>query len=86
MGSGFLGYPASTLMLDVVVSALVLVVPILLISLYLVKVKKNFTAHRNVQLLLAVVLLIAVALFEVDMTLHGGWEKIVNRPEGRLTT
>lgn len=85
MGSGFLGFPSSTLMLDVVVSALVLVVPILLFSLFLVKVKKNFTAHRNVQLILAVVLLIAVVLFEIDIRLHGGWEQIVNRPEGRLT-
>lgn len=85
MGSGFLGFPSSTLMLDVVVSALVLVVPILLFSLFLVKVRKNFTAHRNVQLLLAVVLLIAVVLFEIDIRLHGGWEQIVNRPEGRIT-
>ncbi len=85
MGSGFLGYPPSTLMLDVVVSALVLVVPILLFSLYLVKVRKNYTAHRNVQLLLAVVLLIAVVLFEIDIRLHGGWEKIVDQPAGRLT-
>lgn len=85
MGNGFLGFPPSTLMLDVVVSALVLVVPILLFSLFLVKVKKNFTAHRNVQLLLAVVLLIAVVLFEIDMRLHGGWEQIVNRPAGRLS-
>lgn len=85
MGSGFLGYPPSTLMLDVVVSALVLVVPILLFSLFLVKVMKNFTAHRNVQLILAVVLLIAVVLFEIDMRLHGGWAQIVNQPEGRLS-
>ena len=85
MGSGFLGFPSSTLMLDVVVSALVLVVPILLFSLYLVMINKNYTAHRNVQLLLAVVLLIAVVLFEIDMRLHGGWAQIVNRPEGRLT-
>lgn len=85
MGSGFLGFPPSTLMLDVVVSALVLVVPALLFSLYLAKVKKNFGAHKNVQLVLAVVLLIAVVLFEVDIRLHGGWEKIVNQPEGRLS-
>jgi len=85
MANGFLGFPASTLMLDVVVSALVLVVPILLFSLYLVLVKKNYKAHRNVQLILAVVLLIAVVLFEIDMRLHGGWQQIVNRPAGRLS-
>ncbi len=78
MTRGFLGYDAS-LMLDVVVTALVAVVPLLLWSLYEVKVRKNFALHRTIQLVLAVVLLLAVALFEVDMRLQGGWLNIVNR-------
>ncbi len=77
--NGFLGYNAS-FMLDFVVCALILVVPVLIYSLYLVKIQKRFTAHRNVQLGLAVVLLIAVGLFEVDLQLvHGGWENVVNK-------
>ncbi|MEW4530852.1 MAG: DUF420 domain-containing protein [Maioricimonas sp. JB045] len=68
-------------MLDVVVSALVLVVPLLAYSLYTVKIAHNFVRHRNLQLLLAGVLLVAVVAFEVDMQLHGGWEKIVNKDE-----
>ena len=56
MSNGFLGFNAS-FMLDFVVCALVAVVPTILFSLYLVKVKKNYTAHRNVQLALAVILL-----------------------------
>ena len=78
MQNGFLGYDSS-LMLDVVVCALIVVVPALLYSLYLVKIKKRFTAHRNCQIGLAVVLLVAVLAFEVDIRLHGGWENIVNK-------
>ncbi len=79
MKSGFLGFQAS-LMLDVVVCALVLVVPWLVFSIYTVKVKRNYRLHKNLQLALAVVLFLAVAAFEVDMQfIHGGWENIVNK-------
>ena len=57
MSHGFLGYDGSTFMFDFVVTALVLIVPALLVSLYLVKVQRNYTAHRNLQLALAGVLL-----------------------------
>ena len=65
MSHGFLGY-SSTFMLDFVVTALVLIVPVLLVSLYLVKVRRNYLAHRNLQLVLAGVLLVAVVAFEVS--------------------
>ncbi|MGE3316541.1 MAG: DUF420 domain-containing protein [Planctomycetaceae bacterium] len=79
MSHGFLGYNAS-FMLDVVVCALILVVPTLLYSLYLVKFSRNYVWHRNIQVLLGIVLLLTVAAFEVDMQLvHGGWENIVAR-------
>lgn len=71
MRDGFLGYPAS-LMLDVVVCALVVVVPTLLFSLYAVRFRRNYTLHKRLQVLLGVVLLAAVGLFEVDMQLQGG--------------
>lgn len=76
MKHGFLGYQ-STFMLDFVVTALVLIVPALLASLYLVKVKRNYLTHRNLQLTLAAVLLVAVIAFEIDIRMHGGWENIV---------
>lgn len=76
---GFLGYDAS-LMLDVVVTALVLVVPVLVFSIVQVK-RGRFTLHRNLQLGLAGVLLLAVAAFEIDLQLvHRGWENVVNKP------
>lgn len=75
---GFLGFDAS-LMLDVVMVALVLIVPVLLWSIRLAKAGR-YTLHKRVQLTLAVVLLLAVAAFEVDLQwLHGGWKNVVNK-------
>lgn len=76
MAHGFLGYQ-STFMLDFVVTALVLIVPALVASLFLVKVRHNYVAHRNLQIILSGVLLVAVLAFEVDIRSHGGWEQIV---------
>ncbi|MFO1094095.1 MAG: DUF420 domain-containing protein [Planctomycetaceae bacterium] len=78
MKNGFLGNDAS-FMLDVVVCALVLLVPLLLYSLYVVKVQRNYGLHKRLQLALAAILLIAVGAFEIDMRLHGGWKNIVNK-------
>jgi putative membrane protein len=83
MSHGFLGYHA-TFMLDFVICALVLIVPVLGTSIYLVKVRRAFVWHRRLQIFLAVVLLLAVTAFEVDVQLiHGGWQSIVReaRPE-----
>lgn len=77
---GFLGNDAS-FMLDFVVCSLVLVVPWLLFSLFLVKFRNRYNTHRILQVLLGLVLLVAVTAFEVDMRLHGGWENIVNKSE-----
>lgn len=74
---GFLGYRAS-FMLDFVVVALVLIVPLLLFSLYAVKYRRQYTLHRNLQLLLLAVLGVAIVAFEIDVQwLHGGWENLV---------
>ena len=84
MADGFLGYP-STFMLDVVVCALALVIPALVYSLFLVKVRKNYVWHRNIQVTLGAVLLVTVFLFELDMRLHGGWRNILARRSRPLT-
>ncbi len=76
MADGFLGYKAS-LMLDVVVCALIVVVPTLVYSLYAIKVRRNFQLHKALQITLGVVLLTAVGLFEIDMRLQGGIETIL---------
>lgn len=84
MSDGFLGYKAS-FMLDVVVCALVVVVPTLLFSLYTVKVKRNYALHRLLQMVLGVVLLIAVGLFELDMRLQGGFKAILAKRDSPLS-
>jgi len=80
MKDGFLGHDAS-FMLDTVVCALALVVPLLMWSLYLVKFRRKYLWHRNLQVTLGVLLLLAVGAFEIDTQLvHGGWENILNKP------
>ncbi len=67
---GFLGTRAS-FMLDLVVVAMLVVLPTLAGSIYLVRVKRNYLWHKRIQLLLGVVLAVAVTAFEVDVRLHG---------------
>jgi uncharacterized membrane protein YozB (DUF420 family) len=67
---GFLGTRAS-LMLDVVALAMLVLVPVLAFSIYQVKVRRNYSLHKAIQLTLGGVLLVAVTLFEVDIRLHG---------------
>ncbi|MBS0265620.1 MAG: DUF420 domain-containing protein [Planctomycetes bacterium] len=85
MSDGFLGYKAS-LMLDVVVCALVIVVPALLYSLFAVKVRRQYQLHKALQVTLGIVLLAAVGLFELDMRLHGGIDTILAKRVRPLTT
>jgi putative membrane protein len=85
MADGFLGYKAS-LMLDVVVCALIVVVPTLLYSLAAVKFQRNYRLHKTLQIVLGVVLLAAVGLFEIDMRIQGGIETILAKRERPLST
>ena len=76
---GFLGYQTS-FMLDFVVCALVIIVPMMLYSLWLVKIKKAYNKHKWLQIALGAILLVAVTAFEVDLQIvHGGWENIVRK-------
>jgi len=69
---GFLGTRAS-LMLDVLFLAMFVIVAVLAWSVFQVKYRRRYSLHKRVQVILGVVLLIAVALFEVDIQTHG-WE------------
>ena len=84
MADGFLGYKAS-FMLDVVVCALVVVVPLLAYSLWLVKFRHNYRAHKALQITLGLVLLLAVGCFEVDMRMQGGIDTILAKRARPLT-
>ena len=67
---GFLGTRAS-LMLDVVLLAMVAVLPVLLWSIWLVKYRRRFQIHKTVQLVLGATLAVTVTLFELDMRING---------------
>ena len=71
---GFLGSRGS-LMLDVVFLAMFVVVPLLALSLWLVKYRRNYQLHKTLQLTMASVLLVAVLLFEIDMQFFTEWEQ-----------
>lgn len=87
MSDGFLGNDAS-LMLDAVVCLLVLTLPVLAYSLTAVRSRRAYRRHRTLQIALGVILLVAIAAFEIDLQLvHGGWLEVINKnPEApRLT-
>jgi len=69
---GFLGTRAS-IMLDIVFLAMFAILPVLFWSIYLVRSKQMYAWHKRIQVCLGLVLLIAVALFEIDMRFVSGW-------------
>ncbi len=77
--NGFLGTRAS-LMLDVVFLAMFAVLPILGISVWLVRVRRAYELHKRIQLLLGFVLLTTVTLFEIDMRMNGWRDRAVASP------
>ncbi len=71
--NGFLPFGRGSLMLDVVFVAMFVVVPVLFLSLWLVKYKRNYQVHKSLQLTMASILLVAVLLVEIDIRVNG-WE------------
>jgi len=71
--NGFLGTRAS-IMLDVVFLAMFLVLPVLGVSIGLARFRKQYAWHKRIQLTLAIILLAAVAAFEIDMQFISGWQ------------
>ena len=67
---GFLGTRAS-LMLDVVTVAMVVILPALAVSIFLVRYRKRYLLHKRLQIALSAVLFTAVTLFELDMRING---------------
>ena len=72
--NGFLGTRAS-IMLDVVFLAMFAIVPVLLLSIYLVRYRRKYNLHKRIQLALGIVLLVSVAAFEFDMQWLTVWEQ-----------
>ena len=64
-------------MMDVVVLALMVLVPLLFYSIRQVK-PGNPILHKRLQLLMAAILLLAVILFEIEVRLAGGIYELTN--------
>lgn len=71
LGTGFLPFGRGSFVIDFVVVALVLVVPLFSYSLYLVKVKRNYLWHKRLQVLIASALGLVIIIFELDIRLNG---------------
>lgn len=69
---GFLGTRGS-LTLDIVVTAMLVVVPVLLTSVYLVRKLRRYSIHKRIQLTIGIVLLLIIGLFEIEMRI-AGWQ------------
>jgi putative membrane protein len=69
-----------SLMLDVVFVAMLVIVPVLAASVYLVRYRRHYALHKKLQLAMAGVLLVTVALFEIDIRLHDWTRRAVESP------
>ncbi len=72
---GFLGTRGS-LMLDVVFVAMFLIVPLMGVSIWLVRYRRRYVLHKRLQITMGAVLLVAVFAFEIDMRFFTDWEKL----------
>lgn len=61
-------------MLDVVVIAMIFVLLVMAFSIWLARYRRQLEWHKRIQLTLGVVLLLALAAFEVDMQFLTEWE------------
>jgi putative membrane protein len=77
--AGFLGF-RGTFMLDLVVVAMVLVLPVLGASIWAVKFRKAYRLHKTLQIILGIVLLATVLIFEVDVRVFGWKHKAEPSP------
>lgn len=67
---GFLGTRAS-FMLDVVFLAMFAIVPLVAFNIWLAHSRKAYQRHKRLQVATGLLLLVAVALFELDMRING---------------
>src|SRR5688572_23261446 len=70
----------ASLMMDVVVLAMVFVVPVLLWSIWQVRCRRRYALHKRVQLALGAVLGLAVLLFELHVNLHDWQARATGSP------
>ncbi|MBC7659357.1 MAG: DUF420 domain-containing protein [Chitinophagaceae bacterium] len=69
--AGFIPTSRGSFVLDFIVVAMGLIVPIMLFSIRTVKIRKNLALHRLIQIGLGITLGIAIVAFELDMRING---------------
>lgn len=62
-------------MLDFVALAMVVIMVVLMVSIWLVR-KKKYNTHKIIQIVTAIVLLVSVLAFELDMRLFTDWRQL----------
>ena len=68
--NGFIPGSRASLMMDIVVTGMLVVLPVLAVSVWAVK-KRLYARHRTLQLGLATLLVAVLTLFELDVRLNG---------------
>jgi putative membrane protein len=68
---GFLPGSRATFMLDLVAVAMFAVLPMLAFGIRLVRVDRNYIVHKSAMSTIAIVLAVAVILFEIEMRVVG---------------
>lgn len=71
-------------MMDVVLVAMFVVVPVLLWSIYLVRYRRRYLLHKKIQIVLSTLLFLAVAAFEIEVRFFGWQERAAGGPEGSI--
>jgi putative membrane protein len=71
--------PRGSLMLDFVVVAMLGIMLLLAFSIYLVRARRNYLLHKRLQIGMALVLLVAVAAFEIDVQFFTKWEDLASQ-------
>lgn len=61
-------------MMDIVVLAMLVVLPVLAVSIFLVKRRQRFTLHKRIQIVLGIILFAAITAFEIDIQWFSVWE------------
>ncbi len=72
MGEGFFYFSRASFAFDFLVCALLVVLVLLTLSIYLVRVKRSYKAHRVLQISLSALLLAVIILFEIEVR-FAGW-------------
>src|SRR5687768_2332853 len=68
--SGLLSWSRAPIMMDVVALAMLAVLPVLTLSLWLVRRRRRYALHKRLQIGTAAVLAVALLLFEIDIRLN----------------